>query len=42
MSLTYYLTIDGIVGDSVVDGHEGEFQISDYSFDVSALVSAVI
>src|SRR5262245_31751427 len=40
MSLTYYLTIDGIVGDSVVDGHEGEFQISDYSFDVSALVSA--
>jgi VCBS repeat-containing protein len=41
MSLTYYLTIDGIVGDSVVEGHEGSFQISDYSFDVSALVSAV-
>src|SRR5262245_13712102 len=41
MSLTYYLTIDGIVGDQVVEGHEGSFRISDYSFDVSAVVSAV-
>src|SRR5262245_60550718 len=41
MSLTYYLTIDGIVGDVVAEGHEGSFLISDYSFDVSAVVSAV-
>src|SRR5262249_36053894 len=41
MALTYYLTIDGIVGDSRAEHHEGSFQISDYSFDVSALVSAL-
>jgi len=41
MSLTYYLTIDGIVGDATVDGHQGSFAISDYRFDVSGLMSAV-
>src|SRR5262249_60082252 len=29
-----------IVGDSISDGHEGAFDVSDYSFDVSAIVSA--
>lgn len=39
MSLIYYLTIDGIAGDSTAGGHEGAFTIADYSFDVSELVS---
>jgi type VI protein secretion system component Hcp len=38
---SYYLTIDGIAGDSVRKGHEGAFEVNDYSFDVSAIVSAV-
>jgi type VI protein secretion system component Hcp len=38
---SYYLTIDGVNGGSAVVGHEGAFAISDYSFDVSALVSAL-
>ena len=41
MTLTYYLTIDGVNGGSAVVGHEGAFAISGYSFDVSALVSAL-
>src|SRR5262245_33488298 len=40
MPLTYYLTIDGIVGDSTNAKHARSFEIVDYSFDVSALVSA--
>jgi type VI protein secretion system component Hcp len=41
MALIYYLTIDGVVGDSTAAGHERSFAISDYSFDVSALVSVL-
>src|SRR6516162_3027379 len=41
MALMYYLTIDGVDGGSAAVGHEGAFAISDYSFDVSALVSAL-
>uniref|UniRef100_UPI0028E45218 type VI secretion system tube protein Hcp n=1 Tax=Bradyrhizobium sp. SZCCHNG3015 TaxID=3057270 RepID=UPI0028E45218 len=41
MALTYYLSIDGIVGNSLREGYEGAFVIADYSFDVSALVSAL-
>src|SRR5262245_495201 len=35
MSLTYYLTIDGIDGGSTAAGHEGAFEISGYDFDVT-------
>ena len=41
MALIYYLTIDGIVGDFDSAGHRGAFIIADYSFDASAIVSAV-
>jgi len=41
MALTYYLTIDGIVGGSQADGHKGAFDIVDYNFDLSALASSV-
>src|SRR5438094_922916 len=41
MALTYYLSIDGIVGDSLREGYEGAFVVTDYDFDVSALVSAI-
>src|SRR5690348_5111997 len=41
MALIYYLTIDGVVGDSTAAGHERSFAISDYSFDVSALVGSL-
>src|SRR5215471_12002574 len=39
MALTYYLTIDGVDGGSTVVA--GAFAISDFNFDVSALVSAL-
>ena len=41
MALTYYRTIDGADGGSLAVGHEGAFEISDYSFDVSAVISAI-
>ena len=41
MSLTYYLTIDGVIGDVTAEDHEGSFLISDYSFDVSAFLTSV-
>ena len=41
MTLTYYLTVDGVNGGSMNVGYPGAFAISDYSFDVSGLVSAV-
>jgi type VI protein secretion system component Hcp len=34
---SYFLTIDGIAGGSTATGHEGAFEIADYSFDVSSL-----
>ncbi len=37
---SYFLTIDGVAGDSVRDGHEGAFEVGDYSFDVSAIINA--
>ncbi|MDE5447368.1 hypothetical protein GWG65_39970, partial [Bradyrhizobium sp. CSA207] len=36
----YFLTIDGVVGDSTRLHHEGAFNVIDYSFDVSALIGA--
>ena len=41
MALTYYLTIDGIVGDSQREGYEHSIEIAGYSFDVTALASAI-
>ena len=41
MALTYYLTINGINGGSTSPAHRGAFEISDYAFDVSALISTV-
>src|ERR1043166_9016965 len=41
MTLTYYLTIDGVDGGSQAAGQVGAFVIGDFSFDVSALVSAL-
>jgi type VI protein secretion system component Hcp len=38
---TYFLTIDGIEGDSLAPGHAGAFDVSSYSFDVSALAGAI-
>src|SRR4029078_4095131 len=37
----FYLTVDRSVGDSLSEHHTGAFEISSYSFDVSALVSAI-
>lgn len=39
MALIYYLTIDGVVGDSQADGFEGAFTLGDYKIDVSSLIS---
>ncbi|MDE5447392.1 hypothetical protein GWG65_40095, partial [Bradyrhizobium sp. CSA207] len=36
----YFLTIDGVIGDSTRLHHEGAFNVIDYSFDVSALIGA--
>src|ERR1043166_3107982 len=41
MTLTYYLTIDGVDGGSQAAGQVGAFVIGDFNFDVSALVSAL-
>ena len=41
MALTYYLTIDGIVGNSQREGYEHSIEIAGYSFDVTALASAI-
>ena len=41
MALTFYLSIDGIVGNSLREGYEGAFVVTDYDFDVSALVSTI-
>ena len=37
----FYLTIDGIVGDSQREGYEHSIEIAGYSFDVTALASAI-
>ncbi|HEY1545323.1 MAG TPA: type VI secretion system tube protein Hcp [Xanthobacteraceae bacterium] len=41
MAVTYFLTIDGVDGGSLVPGHAGAFEINDFDFDVSALVGAI-
>src|SRR5579883_404919 len=38
---TYYLTVDGVDGGSQAPGHVGAFEIDDYDFDVSSVVSAI-
>jgi type VI protein secretion system component Hcp len=40
MALTYYLTIDGIFGNSTNEDYKGSFNVLDYSFDVSAIIDA--
>jgi VCBS repeat-containing protein len=40
MALKFYLTIDGVNGGSLAKGHEGAFEVSGYSFDVSSLIGA--
>src|SRR5262245_11533583 len=42
MSLTYYLTIDGIDGGSTAPGHEGAFEISSYDFHITLPPGGVI
>src|SRR6185369_9784042 len=37
----FYLTVNGIIGDSLSEHHAGAFNVIDYRFDVSALVSAI-
>jgi VCBS repeat-containing protein len=41
MTISYYLAIDGIVGDSLSDAAKGAFTVVDYSFDASAVVNAM-
>jgi VCBS repeat-containing protein len=41
MALVYYLTIDGVVGDSLSDRNKGAFEVANYDFDVTAVISAV-
>ncbi|HEU4498506.1 MAG TPA: type VI secretion system tube protein Hcp [Sphingomicrobium sp.] len=41
MTLTYFLTIDGVDGGSRVRGHEGAFEITDFNFDLGQLGSAL-
>jgi type VI protein secretion system component Hcp len=36
----YYLTIDGVAGDSTRDGQEGAFDVGSYSFDISSFAEA--
>ena len=35
----YYLTVSGLDGGGVAEGHEGAFAVADFSFDIAALVS---
>jgi type VI secretion system secreted protein Hcp len=41
VTLTYFLTIDGVDGGSRVRGHEGAFEITDFNFDLGQLGSAL-
>jgi hypothetical protein len=41
VTLTYFLTIDGVDGGSRVRDHEGAFEITGFDFDLGQLVSAL-